>query len=80
MDNKNNTTMKGSDNQDPVIPKGMRLWFGIFMVCFYLGMGILFLSNLLQIGNSTTRILVGCLFCIYGVWRGYRLYKDTRYN
>lgn len=56
-------------------PKGMRLAFGIFMVLVYLAVGILFIVNTFNIDNQTISIIVGALLCVYGVWRGYRLYK-----
>lgn len=56
-------------------PKGMRLAFGIFMIIVYVGMGVLFLTNVFDIVNYGVSIAIGVLLCIYGIWRGYRLYK-----
>lgn len=56
-------------------PKGFRLAFGIFMVLFYLAIGISFILNLFKINSNTLSIAFGCLLVVYGVFRGYRLYK-----
>ena len=63
------------DNNYGNIPKGGRLVFGIFMVIVYVAVGMLFICDVLNIGNSVVSTIVGCLLCVYGVWRGYRLYK-----
>lgn len=65
---------KNYDNDNPV-PKGMRLWFGIFMILIYLGVGLLFIFNCFSIDNRAISCVVGGILCAYGVWRGYRLYK-----
>ena len=70
----NNTPFKSG------LGKG-RLIFGIFMVVIYVGVGILCLLNidhgLLGFGNSGIMIALGILLIVYGIWRGYRLYKGT---
>lgn len=63
------------DNYSNQTPKGMRLAFGIFMVLFYVAVGIFFIVNILNINNKTLSIIVGAILCAYGVFRGYRLYK-----
>ncbi|MDE5901665.1 MAG: hypothetical protein K2O78_01310 [Muribaculaceae bacterium] len=60
-------------------PKGMRLVFGIFMVLVYLAVGVLFLCNLFDIINYGVSIAIGVLLCLYGIYRGYRLYKGQAY-
>lgn len=64
-------------NHDPKTPAPMRLWFGIFMVIFYVGIGILLIlvNQTFTIFTPVISIIVGALLCIYGVWRGYRLWK-----
>lgn len=57
------------------MPKGGRLIFGIFMVIVYIAVGMLFILNKFNIDNTTISVTVGCILCVYGVWRGYRLYK-----
>lgn len=59
----------------PDIPKGARLWLGIFMVIVYLGVGLLFIFNIFNIYNTAVSASVGGILCAYGVWRGYRLYR-----
>lgn len=66
--------MRGYDNENPT-PKGARLWFGIFMVIIYLCVGLLFIFDVFNIDNVAISATVGGILCVYGVWRGYRLYK-----
>ncbi|MDE7180624.1 MAG: hypothetical protein K2N88_05450 [Muribaculaceae bacterium] len=56
-------------------PKGARLAFGILMVIVYIGVGLLFIFDIFSIDNAAVTYVVGGLLCLYGVWRGYRLYK-----
>lgn len=58
-------------------PKGMRLWFGIFMVLIYLGVGLLFIFDVFSIDNTAISCVVGGLLILYGIFRAYRLYKGT---
>ncbi|MDE5876581.1 MAG: hypothetical protein K2H47_03685 [Muribaculaceae bacterium] len=72
--------MKGYDNNSnnggmPDVPRGARLWFGIFMVIIYLGVGLLFIFDIFNIDNVAISAVVGGLLIVYGIWRGYRLYK-----
>lgn len=68
--------MESRNKKNNQLPKGARIIFGIFMVLVYLGMGALFLMGYFKeilpemIGN-----IVGVLLGIYGLWRGYRLFK-----
>lgn len=64
-------------NSDPQSPKGMRIAFGIFMVIFYFAVGLLFIFDVFNIDNQTISIIVGAVLCLYGIWRGYRLYRGT---
>lgn len=66
--------MRETGDNNPV-PKGMRLWFGIFMILVYLGVGLLFIFDFFSIDNTAISCTVGGILCVYGVWRGYRLYK-----
>lgn len=67
--------MKGNYDDRPQPPKGARLAFGIFMILFYIGVGILFFLDIFRIDNAAVSITIGALLCAYGVFRGYRLYK-----
>ena len=60
-------------------PKGMRAVFGIFMILVYVGVGILFLCNVFDIINYGVSIAICVLLCLYGIFRGYRLYKGQTY-
>ena len=65
--------MRSSYNM-PQSPKGARIAFGIFMILVYLGVGVLFILNVFN-DNQAISIVIGSLLCVYGVWRGIRLYK-----
>lgn len=55
--------------------KTWKLIFGIFMVLVYLGMAaILIFSNVFAI-PYTYRLIIGILFFLYGLFRGYRVWK-----
>lgn len=65
-----------NDNK-PTAPKGARVAFGILMVCVYIGVGLMFIFSIFSsiIDNTTLSYVIGGLLCLYGVWRGYRLYR-----
>lgn len=67
------------DNNNNGTPRGMRLVFGIFMVLVYLGVGILFFCHVFDIINYGVSIAIGVILCLYGLYRGYRLYKGQTY-
>lgn len=75
MDNQNNPRQRESESKGTA---PMRIWFGIFMVIFYVGIGILLIiaNNTFQIYKPVITIIVGVILCIYGLWRGYRLWKN----
>lgn len=62
-------------NNSGQMPKGGRLAFGIFMVIVYLAVGLLFILDVFNIDNVAISATFGGVLCLYGVWRGYRLYK-----
>ncbi|MCU0472453.1 MAG: hypothetical protein MUC93_03660 [Bacteroidales bacterium] len=53
--------------------------FGIFMVMFYLGVGIflLFFSQMFNI-DKAIRVIIGSTFVFYGVYRFYVTYKQIK--
>lgn len=69
--------MNGYNNEEnrPNAGKGGRILFGIFMVLVYLAVGLLFIFDIFQIGNQTIGYIVGGILIVYGIWRGYRLYR-----
>lgn len=73
MDNRNY-------NDQNTTPKSMRLWFGVFMVMFYVGVGLLLIiaNQTFTLFTTTLSIIVGALLCAYGVFRAYRLYKGLQ--
>lgn len=50
------------------------------MVLFYVGIGLLLIiaNQTFTLFTTTLSIIVGVLLCVYGVFRGYRLYKGMR--
>ena len=74
--------MNGYENGNgPVQPKGARIAFGIIMVLIYLGVGLLFIFKVgvFDFFNSDiASYIVGGLLILYGIFRGYRLYKGVQ--
>ncbi len=70
--------MNGYDNDNrPMDPKGARLAFGIIMIIVYIGVGLLFIFNVFDIINYTVSIIIGAILIVYGIFRGYRLYRGS---
>lgn len=74
MNNRNNLRERDSESRGTA---PMRIWFGIFMVIFYVGIGILLIiaNHTFQIYKPAITVGVGAVLCAYGLWRGYRLWK-----
>lgn len=70
--------MKTSGNDGNGMPNGARFIFGIFMILFYIAVGLLCIFDVFNIGNGTISAVVGGILCAYGVWRGIRLFKWGR--
>lgn len=66
--------MKTSGDNGTGVPKGARFVFGIFMILFYIAVGLLFIFNVFSIDNTAISATVGGILCAYGVWRGIRLF------
>lgn len=66
--------MRTSGNNGTGMPQGARFIFGIFMILFYIAVGLLFIFNVFQIDNTAISATVGGILCAYGVWRGVRLF------
>lgn len=56
--------------------KTWKLIFGIFMVLIYLGMAILLVFSEFFPIAEPYRIIIGVLFFLYGLFRGYRVWKQ----
>ncbi len=71
--------MHNSEKRHLSSPKGIRLWFAIFMVLIYLGMGVLIAMDKVDVfgTNTTVKYIVGCILVVYGIYRGYRLMKGS---
>ncbi len=55
----------------------IRAGYGIFMVLFYLCVSILLIfTPIFGNVNIILRIIMGVLFFMYGLFRGYRMWKD----
>lgn len=64
-----------NNDERPRAGRAGRLAFGVFMALFYVVVGILFLCNVFSITNEAISYTLGGLLIVYGIWRGYRLYK-----
>ena len=67
----------------PPTSKILGFSFGLFMVCVYVGMGILLLINFFDWAPSYdwVRYMMFPILVAYGIFRGWRAYKDlNRYN
>lgn len=72
--------MKGNNENSQEPGKAGRIGFEIFMVIFYIAVGLLciFKFGSFDIINGTVSDIVGGLLIVYGIFRGYRLYRMTR--
>lgn len=66
--------MRSSRNDGNGVPRGARFVFGIFMILFYIAVGLLCIFDVFNIGNTAISASVGGILCAYGVWRGIRLF------
>lgn len=59
----------------------LRAFFGVFMVFVYLGVAVLLFNNFFDWTYTFKwpRIALGVLLGLYGVFRGYRLFKGWDY-
>lgn len=61
----------------------IRTFFGVFMVCVYLGMATLMAINFFDWSNvlvwKCARWAMAVVFASYGVYRGYRQFKGIDY-
>ncbi|MBD5180450.1 MAG: hypothetical protein HDT01_04040 [Bacteroidales bacterium] len=72
--------METNETRKSKMPKGALLILGIFMVLVYVGMGVLFFCDFFGWGEMaqpwpTLNYIAGVLLVIYGIYRGWRLYK-----
>ena len=67
--------MENNNQNKSSMNKGLRIGFGLFMVIVYVGMGYLFIKDFFGIYNQYISIPVGIVLIIYGIWRGFRMYK-----
>ncbi len=72
--------MEGRNNpQDrKQLPRGARLGMGIVMIIVYLAVGLMFILNIFNIMDRTVGAIIGGLLILYGIFRGYRLYRDLQ--
>lgn len=69
---------EGNNDIKSATPKGFRLVYGIFMVIFYLVVGVVFILNLFKLNSQGISIAMGCVLIVYGIWRGVRLFIGAR--
>ncbi|MBQ1798702.1 MAG: hypothetical protein II428_05015 [Muribaculaceae bacterium] len=70
-------------NGNSTITRSLRWFFGIFMVCVYLGMGTALALNIFDWDNTllwkTIRWTMATIFVLYGIYRAYRQVKGIDY-
>lgn len=63
------------------LPKPMRLAFAIFMMIFFVFVGLMLLFNWFNViydpSWNLLRWIGGPIFILYGIYRAYRFYKST---
>ena len=62
----------------PAPRRSIAIAFGIFMIIVYIGVGVLFLVDFFNISHWVN-IVLGVLFIIYGIFRGYRMFSGVDY-
>lgn len=72
--------METEEKRHSVIPQGALIAMAIFMILVYIGMGILFFIDLFGWGKMAEpwpvlNYVCGVILILYGIYRGYRLYK-----
>lgn len=70
--------MRTSANNGGNNPQGVRLMMGLFMILFYLGVGLLCIFDVFNIVDRTISCILGGLIILYGIWRGIRLYLGSK--
>lgn len=78
QDSRENDKMRDNVIQGP--SSTFALVTGIIMTVIYLGMAFLLLFTTLFIGKvpEWVRYMMGVVFVVYGIFRGYRVYKGRR--
>lgn len=69
--------MKTTGNNGDGMPRGAKFIFGVFMILFYIAVGLLFIFNVFSIDNTAISATVGGILCAYGIWRGVRLFLGS---
>lgn len=72
--------METNETRKSKMPKGALLILGILMVLVYVGMGVLFFCDFFGWSEMTQpwptlNYICGIVLVIYGIYRGWRLYK-----
>lgn len=68
--------------QKPAMPFSLRLMFGIFMILVFGFVGLMLLFNWFNVIYDPSwnwlRWVGGPIFILYGIFRGYRLFKANK--
>jgi len=72
--------METDEKRKSIIPQGALLAMAIFMILVYIGMGIMFFIDLFGWTKMVApwpalNYACGVILVLYGIYRGYRLYK-----
>ncbi|MBD5228496.1 MAG: hypothetical protein HDS69_00385 [Bacteroidales bacterium] len=75
---------KNYGSQKTAMPLSLRIVFGIFMVLVFGFVGLMLLFNWFNVIYDPSwnwlRWVGGPIFILYGIFRGYRLYKGNQDN
>lgn len=69
------TQVKESNQAQSNMPKGAKLYFGIFMVIIYAAVGVLCILDIFNFGNPPISLALGIILILYAIWRAIRLFK-----
>jgi hypothetical protein len=74
--------MKEKYNRVPLFSQQVAKYFGLFMVVFYLVLGILFiiLPGFFPELSREPKLIFGVILVMYGVFRAYRVFKSLKHD
>ncbi len=70
--------MRQDDVQEKRKPSAMNVVLGIIMIAIYMSMAYLLLFTTLFNLSDVMRYIMGCVFALYGIFRGYRLFVGMK--
>lgn len=75
---------QSNDQERPAVPSPLRIFFAIFMIVVFVGVGLMLLFNWFNVIYDPSwnwlRWVGGPIFILYGFFRAYRQFKGTDYR